>query len=207
MTGIDGRSRHELRRTTAPHCCASARARRRMQSPFAPSISASIASAAGATTPRWSRTLRARLQRLGSQRGERVAIMGDVCEEWMICDLAAQSLGAIVYGIYPTASAAEVEYQMRDGGACDLHRRGPGICRQDPADRRPPAGSARDRGDRRFRDVRLRASEAASLCRAAGRRGRRPDLAWLETQWRRSRRTIRPSSSTPPAPPAIRRAR
>src|SRR6202034_1031443 len=39
------------------------------------------------------------------------------CEEWIICDLAAQSLGAIVYGIYPTASAAEVEYQMRDGGA------------------------------------------------------------------------------------------
>src|ERR1700687_695542 len=43
--------------------------------------------------------------------------MGDACEEWMICDLAAQSLGAIVYGIYPTASAAEVEYQMQDGGA------------------------------------------------------------------------------------------
>ncbi len=51
------------------------------------------------------------------QPGERVAIMGDACEEWMICDLAAQSLGAIVYGIYPTASASEVEYQMRDGGA------------------------------------------------------------------------------------------
>lgn len=58
------------------------------------------------------------LQSLGIGRGERVAIMGDVCEEWMICDLAAQSLGAVVYGIYPTASAAEVEYQMRDGGAC-----------------------------------------------------------------------------------------
>ena len=43
--------------------------------------------------------------------------MGDACEEWMLCDLAAQSLGAIVYGIYPTASAAEVDYQMRDGGA------------------------------------------------------------------------------------------
>jgi long-chain acyl-CoA synthetase len=57
------------------------------------------------------------LQDLGVKKGERVAIMGDVCEEWMICDLAAQSLGAIVYGIYPTASAAEVEYQMRDGGA------------------------------------------------------------------------------------------
>lgn len=54
---------------------------------------------------------------LGLCRGDRVAIMGDACEEWMICDLAAQSLGAIVYGIYPTASASEIEYQMRDGGA------------------------------------------------------------------------------------------
>src|SRR5262245_38751874 len=54
---------------------------------------------------------------LGLARGERVAIMGDACEEWLVCDLAAQSLGAIVYGIYPTASASEVEYQMRDGGA------------------------------------------------------------------------------------------
>ena len=54
---------------------------------------------------------------LGLAAGDRVAIMGDACEEWMICDLAAQSLGAIVYGIYPTASASEVEYQMRDGGA------------------------------------------------------------------------------------------
>ena len=43
--------------------------------------------------------------------------MGDVCEEWLLCDLAVQSLGAVVYGIYPTASSAEVEYQMRDGGA------------------------------------------------------------------------------------------
>jgi long-chain acyl-CoA synthetase len=57
------------------------------------------------------------LQSLGLKRGQRMAIMGDVCEEWMICDLAAQSLGAITFGIYPTASAAEVEYQMRDAGA------------------------------------------------------------------------------------------
>jgi long-chain acyl-CoA synthetase len=62
------------------------------------------------------RTARA-FAELGLSRGERVAIMGDACEEWLICDLAAQSLGAIVYGIYPTASASEVEYQMRDGGA------------------------------------------------------------------------------------------
>jgi long-chain acyl-CoA synthetase len=57
------------------------------------------------------------LSNLGLNAGERIAIMGDVCEEWLICDLAAQSLGAIVYGIYPTASAVEVEYQLRDGGA------------------------------------------------------------------------------------------
>jgi long-chain acyl-CoA synthetase len=54
---------------------------------------------------------------LGLARGERLAIMGDACEEWLVCDLAAQALGAVVYGIYPTASASEVEYQIRDGGA------------------------------------------------------------------------------------------
>ena len=57
------------------------------------------------------------LQGIGLERGERAAIMGDVCEEWLLCDLAVQSLGAIVYGIYPTASPTEVEYQIRDGGA------------------------------------------------------------------------------------------
>src|SRR5258705_11248226 len=62
------------------------------------------------------RTARA-FSAMGLARGDRVAIMGDACEEWLICDLAAQSLGAIVYGIYPTASAVEVEYQLRDGGA------------------------------------------------------------------------------------------
>ena len=54
---------------------------------------------------------------LGLAAGDRVAIMGDACEEWMVCDLAAQALGAVTYGIYPTASTAEVEYQMIDGGA------------------------------------------------------------------------------------------
>jgi len=57
------------------------------------------------------------LKSIGLDRGDRAAIMGDVCEEWLLCDLAVQSLGAIGYGIYPTASLAEVEYQMRDGGA------------------------------------------------------------------------------------------
>jgi len=54
---------------------------------------------------------------LGLERGERVAIMGDACEEWLIADLGAQAAGGITYGLYPTASSAEIEYQMRDGGA------------------------------------------------------------------------------------------
>lgn len=118
MTASMTVDRERLRRSTAPHLlCERARAlpdsvafrskyfgiyRERRW----PDYAALVAHAARA------------LQSLGIRRGERVAIMGDACEEWMICDLAAQSLGAIVYGIYPTASAAEVEYQMRDGGAC-----------------------------------------------------------------------------------------
>ena len=57
------------------------------------------------------------LQHLGLNAGERVAIMGDACEEWAIVDQAAQAAGAIVFGIYPTASSAELEFQLRDGGA------------------------------------------------------------------------------------------
>lgn len=57
------------------------------------------------------------LRNLGFSRGDRLALMGDPFEEWGICDLGAQALGAITYGIYPTASPAEVEYQLRDGGA------------------------------------------------------------------------------------------
>jgi len=57
------------------------------------------------------------MRALGVGAGDRVAIMGDACEEWMICDLGVQALGAISYGIYPTASSAELQYQLRDGGA------------------------------------------------------------------------------------------
>lgn len=57
------------------------------------------------------------LRALGLAAGDRVAIMGDACEEWLIADQGAQAAGAIVYGIYPTASGPELEYQMRDGSA------------------------------------------------------------------------------------------
>jgi long-chain acyl-CoA synthetase len=57
------------------------------------------------------------LRALGLEAGERVAIMGDASEQWALADLGAQAAGAITYGIYPTASAQELAYQMRDGGA------------------------------------------------------------------------------------------
>jgi long-chain acyl-CoA synthetase len=117
MTALKTVDRETLRRTTAPHLlCERARCN--------PDSIAFRAKHLGIYRERrWrdygllvARAARA-LQSLGLKRGERVAIMGDVCEEWMIFDLAAQSLGAITYGIYPTASPAEVEYQMLDGGA------------------------------------------------------------------------------------------
>ena len=111
------RSADDLRRTTAPALLLE-RARRQ------PDAVAFRAKALGIYRERtWAqyavlvaRTAKA-LAAAGLQAGERIAIMADACEEWLICDLAAQSLGAIVYGIYPTASPEEVEYQMRDGGA------------------------------------------------------------------------------------------
>jgi long-chain acyl-CoA synthetase len=54
---------------------------------------------------------------LGLARGERVAIMGDACEEWVLADLGVQAAGGTSFGVYPTASAAELEYQLRDAGA------------------------------------------------------------------------------------------
>src|SRR2546427_3003955 len=55
--------------------------------------------------------------RFGVGRGDTVAIMGDPCPEWTIADLAAQALGAITYGIYPTSSPSEVRYLLQHGGA------------------------------------------------------------------------------------------
>ena len=59
----------------------------------------------------------AALAAIGVKRGDRVAIMGDASEDWAIADMAVQALGAISFGIYPTASVSEVEFQMMDAGA------------------------------------------------------------------------------------------
>jgi long-chain acyl-CoA synthetase len=53
----------------------------------------------------------------GVARGASVAIVGNPCPEWTIADLAAQSLGAVTYGVYPTSAPAEVRYLLDHGGA------------------------------------------------------------------------------------------
>jgi long-chain acyl-CoA synthetase len=57
------------------------------------------------------------LVELGVEPGDRVAIMADPCPEWCYADLAAQSVGAITYGIYSTSSPSQVKYLLENGGA------------------------------------------------------------------------------------------
>ena len=56
-------------------------------------------------------------RQFGVTRGQAVAIMGNPCPEWAIADLAAQALGAVTYGIYPTSAPGEVRYLLQHGGA------------------------------------------------------------------------------------------
>ena len=58
------------------------------------------------------------LMELGLKRGETLALMGDPCEEYLICELAAQTLGAIPFGIHPACSPSEFHYLMKDGNPC-----------------------------------------------------------------------------------------
>lgn len=52
------------------------------------------------------------LNELGVVAGDRVAIHAENCPEWLIIDLAVQSLGAISVGVYPTSPESEVEYLL-----------------------------------------------------------------------------------------------
>uniref|UniRef100_UPI0023967174 AMP-binding protein n=1 Tax=Candidatus Palauibacter scopulicola TaxID=3056741 RepID=UPI0023967174 len=52
------------------------------------------------------------LRDLGLESGDRIAIVGDNRPEWVIGELAAQSLGALPLGLYQDAVAAELEYLL-----------------------------------------------------------------------------------------------
>ena len=58
------------------------------------------------------------LKQLGLNRGDRLALMGDPSEEYVVCELAALALGAVTYGIYATSSQSQLQALMEDGGAC-----------------------------------------------------------------------------------------
>ncbi|MEL6968040.1 MAG: AMP-binding protein [Pseudomonadota bacterium] len=54
------------------------------------------------------------LKSMGLERGDVVSILSEDNKEWLYCDLAAQSVGAIGSGIYTTDSAAQLEYLVND---------------------------------------------------------------------------------------------
>jgi long-chain acyl-CoA synthetase len=55
------------------------------------------------------------LAALGVGPGEVVAVLGDNRPEWLISELAAQSLGACTVGIYPTSVGDEIVHVLTDG--------------------------------------------------------------------------------------------
>jgi long-chain acyl-CoA synthetase len=52
------------------------------------------------------------LAALGVEPGDKVAVHAENRPEWVLTDMGAQGLGAVVTGIYPTSPAAEVEYLL-----------------------------------------------------------------------------------------------
>ncbi len=57
------------------------------------------------------------LHSLGLAPGDRLAIHSENRPEWLYACIAAQGLGAIAFGIYPTNAASELRYQLTDAGA------------------------------------------------------------------------------------------
>jgi long-chain acyl-CoA synthetase len=56
----------------------------------------------------------AALLEAGIEKGDRIAIMGDISQEWMIGDMATMCSGAVTVGIYFTSSVEEVRYYLED---------------------------------------------------------------------------------------------
>jgi long-chain acyl-CoA synthetase len=52
---------------------------------------------------------------LGVEAGEVVAVLGDNRPEWLITELAAQSLGACIVGLYPTSVGEEIRHILTHG--------------------------------------------------------------------------------------------
>ena len=57
---------------------------------------------------------------LGLEPGERVSILGNNQQEWLISDLGVLCAGGVSSGIYPTDAASQVEYLLRDSDSVYL---------------------------------------------------------------------------------------
>ena len=57
------------------------------------------------------------LRSLGLRAGDRIAIASENTPEWYYADLGAESIGAVVVGIYPTNPWPELQYIVRHCGA------------------------------------------------------------------------------------------
>ena len=57
------------------------------------------------------------LRDLGVGHGDRVAVHSENRPEWVFADVAIESLGAVVVGVYPTSPAAELRYLLLNSGS------------------------------------------------------------------------------------------
>ncbi|MBP7572323.1 MAG: AMP-binding protein [Acidobacteria bacterium] len=62
------------------------------------------------------RALSLGLTALGLRRGDRVAIISDSRPEWVMADLATLSAGAVTVPIYPTLSAGQARFILKESG-------------------------------------------------------------------------------------------
>lgn len=58
------------------------------------------------------------LAALGVERGDRVAVMGDPCVEWVFSDVATMAIGGVTVGVYPTSAPVEIRHIVADSGSC-----------------------------------------------------------------------------------------
>ncbi len=46
----------------------------------------------------------------GLARGDKVAILGDNCPEWLVCHIATMTVGGVTCGVYPTSAPEQIAY-------------------------------------------------------------------------------------------------
>jgi long-chain acyl-CoA synthetase len=66
------------------------------------------------------REIGAGLVALGLAPGEVVSVLANTCREWVWIDLAVQSMGGVVNGVYPTDAPAQLQYLCADSNSTVL---------------------------------------------------------------------------------------